>query len=226
MALQDLSFSVFPREFLCILGPSGCGKTTLLRIIAGLEPDYQGTVTLEGEPISGPGLERGVVFQEHRLLPWLTVTENLELALHKSNNGGKRELIRSYVQLVGLSGFEDAYPSQLSGGMAQRVAIARALINKPKLLLMDEPFGALDALTRLRMQQEILRIWEKEKTTVLLVTHDIEEAVYLGDKIIVLSQRPGTIKRIVEVNIPRPRNRSEPRFLQVRRQIYDELVEK
>lgn len=225
IVLQDLSFNVFPQEFLCILGPSGCGKTTLLRIIAGLEPDYQGTVTLEGEPINGPGLDRGMVFQEHRLLPWLTVTENLEFALQENKNGGKRELIRSYVELVGLSGFEDAYPSQLSGGMAQRVAIARALINRPKLLLMDEPFGALDALTRLRMQQEILRIWEKEKTTVLLVTHDIEEAVYLGDRIIVLSPRPGTVKRIVEVNIPRPRNRSEPPFLQVRQQMYEELME-
>ncbi|MGB9858461.1 MAG: ABC transporter ATP-binding protein [Moorellaceae bacterium] len=225
MVLQDLSFNVFPQEFLCILGPSGCGKTTLLRIIAGLEPDYRGTVTLEGEPIDGPGLDRGMVFQEHRLLPWLTVTENLEFALQENKNGGKRELIRSYVDLVGLSGFEDAYPSQLSGGMAQRVAIARALINRPKILLMDEPFGALDALTRLRMQQEILRIWEKEKTTVILVTHDIEEAVYLGDRIIVLSPRPGTVKRIVEVNIPRPRNRSEPPFLQVRQQMYEELME-
>ncbi|MGB9662333.1 MAG: ABC transporter ATP-binding protein [Moorellaceae bacterium] len=225
MVLQDLSFNVFPQEFLCILGPSGCGKTTLLRIIAGLEPDYRGTVTLEGEPIDGPGLDRGMVFQEHRLLPWLTVTENLEFALQENKNGGKRELIRSYVDLVGLSGFEDAYPSQLSGGMAQRVAIARALINRPKILLMDEPFGALDALTRLRMQQEILRIWEKEKTTVILVTHDIEEAVYLGDRIIVLSPRPGTVKRIVEVNIPRPRNRSEPPFLQVRQQMYEELIE-
>ncbi|MGI9952683.1 ABC transporter ATP-binding protein [Moorellaceae bacterium AZ2] len=225
MVLQDLSFNVFPQEFLCILGPSGCGKTTLLRIIAGLEPDYQGTVTLEGEPINGPGLDRGMVFQEHRLLPWLTVTENLEFALQENKNGGKRELIRSYVELVGLSGFEDSYPSQLSGGMAQRVAIARALINRPKLLLMDEPFGALDALTRLRMQQEILRIWEKEKTTVILVTHDIEEAVYLGDRIIVLSPRPGTVKRIVEVNIPRPRNRSELQFLQVRQQMYEELME-
>nr|WP_277998968.1 ABC transporter ATP-binding protein [Moorella sulfitireducens] len=223
--MQDLSFSVFPREFVCILGPSGCGKTTLLRIIAGLEPDYQGMVTLEGEPIRGPGLERGIVFQEHRLLPWLTVNENLELVLHKSNNGDRREFIHSYVELVGLSGFEDAYPSQLSGGMAQRVAIARALINKPRLLLMDEPFGALDALTRLRMQQEILRIWTKEKTTILMVTHDIEEAVYLGDKIIVLSGRPATIKRIVEVNIPRERKRIEPQFLQVRQQLYNELMQ-
>lgn len=223
LALEDISLSVAHHEFLSIVGASGCGKSTLLRIICGLDTAYTGMVTLAGKKITGAGLERGIVFQEHRLLPWLTVQENLEFALQKGTPTEKARLIADHLKLVGLTGFEKAYPSQLSGGMNQRVAIARALINRPDLLLLDEPFGALDALTRLKLQQEFLGIWEKEKTTMIMVTHDIEEAIYLGDRVVVMSDRPGTIKKEFIVDLPRPRNRSDATFQQIRREIYREF---
>lgn len=223
--LENISLNVEQHEFICIVGASGCGKSTLLRVIAGLDTDYNGRVTLEGKRIIGPGLDRGIVFQEHRLLPWLTVQENMEFALQQGKKEDNNKLIAKNLELVGLSGFENAYPSQLSGGMAQRVAIARALINKPNILLLDEPFGALDALTRLKLQQEVLKIWEKEKTTMIMVTHDIEEAVYLGSRVIVVSDRPGTIKKEFIVDLPRPRNRSDVAFLQLRSEIYKEFHE-
>jgi sulfonate transport system ATP-binding protein len=225
LALQDISLRVDRHEFLCIVGASGCGKSTLLRIISGLDTEYKGMVTLAGRRISEAGLDRGVVFQEHRLLPWLTVQENLEFALQKGSRQEKAKIIAEHLQLVGLATYEKAYPSELSGGMAQRVAMARALINRSEILLMDEPFGALDALTRLKLQKELLDIWKKEKTTMILVTHDIEEAVYLGDRVIVMSDHPGTIKKEFTVNLLRPRNRSNVQFLQLRREIFREFHE-
>ncbi|MEN6568068.1 MAG: ABC transporter ATP-binding protein [Veillonellales bacterium] len=221
--LDDLSLHVPQHEFLSIVGASGCGKSTLLRIISGLDTDYQGTVTLAGRKITGAGLERGIVFQEHRLLPWLTVKENMEFALQTGTPAEKAERIAGQLQMVGLTGFETAYPAQLSGGMAQRVAIARALVNRPELLLLDEPFGALDALTRQKLQQEFLKIWEKEKMTIILVTHDIEEAVYLGTRVIVLSSHPGRVKKELLVDISRPRQRSAAAFQQIRQEIYREF---
>ncbi|MEN6414145.1 MAG: ABC transporter ATP-binding protein [Veillonellales bacterium] len=221
--LDDLSLSVSQYEFVSIIGASGCGKSTLLRIISGLDTDYQGTVALAGRKITGAGLERGIVFQEHRLLPWLTVEENMEFALQTGTPAEKAERIAGQLQMVGLTGFETAYPAQLSGGMAQRVAIARALVNRPELLLLDEPFGALDALTRLKLQQEFLKIWEKEKMTIILVTHDIEEAVYLGTRVVVLSSHPGRVKKEILVDIPRPRQRSAAVFQRIRQEIYREF---
>ncbi|OPY63014.1 MAG: Aliphatic sulfonates import ATP-binding protein SsuB [Syntrophorhabdaceae bacterium PtaU1.Bin034] len=222
-ALQEISLTIGQGEFLAVVGSSGCGKSTLLRIIAGLEDGYQGTVHLGGHRISGPGLDRGMIFQEHRLLPWLTVEQNVAFGLNGRDVGEKRRLVNEHLELVGLSGFARAHPHQLSGGMAQRVAIARAIVNRPKVLLLDEPFGALDALTKIQMQQEILRIWEAERTTMILVTHDIDEAVFLGDRIVVMSSRPGTVKKIVPVELPRPRDRSDYDFVQIRKVIYAEF---
>jgi sulfonate transport system ATP-binding protein len=222
-ALQDINLSIGEGEFISIVGSSGCGKSTLLRIIAGLENGYDGTVRLGDRRIAGPGLDRGMVFQEHRLLPWLTVAENIAFGLNGRAPGENERLVREQLELVGLSGFAKALPHQLSGGMAQRVAIARALVNQPRLLLLDEPFGALDALTKIQMQQEILRIWEAERTTMVLVTHDIDEAIYLGDRVVVMSSRPGTVKKILPVQLPRPRDRSSFEFVQIRREIYAEF---
>ncbi|HEX9022892.1 MAG TPA: ABC transporter ATP-binding protein [Geobacteraceae bacterium] len=222
-ALQDINLTIRPGEFVSIVGASGCGKSTLLRIIAGLENGHDGTVSLGERRISGPGLDRGMVFQEHRLIPWLTVEENVAFGLNGLQSGKRDAIVREHLELVGLANFARALPHQLSGGMAQRVAIARALVNQPKLLLLDEPFGSLDAMTKIQMQQEILRIWEVERTTMVLVTHDIDEAIYLGDRVVVMSNRPGTLKRIVPVELPRPRDRSSYEFVQLRREIYTEF---
>ncbi len=222
-ALQNINLCVEEGEFISIVGSSGCGKSTLLRIIAGLENGFEGSVRLGDRRISGPGLDRGMVFQEHRLLPWMTVEENVSFGLKGGAPGEHERLVREHLDLVGLSGFAGAHPHQLSGGMAQRAAIARAIVNQPKLLLLDEPFGALDALTKIQMQQEILRIWEMDRTTMLLVTHDIDEAIYLGDRVVVMSSRPGTIKKILPVPLPRPRDRSSYEFVQLRREIYAEF---
>ena len=222
-ALKDINLDILQGEFISIVGSSGCGKSTLLRIIAGLENDYEGLVVLGQQRIYKPGLDRGMVFQEHRLLPWLTVEENVSFGLRGGQREERDRIVQEHIELVGLAGFEKNYPHQLSGGMAQRVAIARALVNRPKVLLLDEPFGALDALTRIQMQQEILRIWEAERTTMILVTHDIDEAVYLGDRVMVMSNRPGTIKKIVPVELPRPRDRSGYEFVQIRKLIYAEF---
>lgn len=223
LALQEINLTIRQGEFVCIVGSSGCGKSTLLRIIAGLENGYQGSVRLGGARIAGPGLDRGMVFQEHRLLPWLTVEQNVTFGLKGKSAGEHAGVVREHLDLVGLAGFAKAHPHQLSGGMAQRVAIARALVNQPQLLLLDEPFGALDALTRIQMQQEILRIWEAERTTMILVTHDIDEAIFLGDRVVIMSSRPGTVKRTVPIDLPRPRDRSSYEFVQIRREIYQEF---
>jgi sulfonate transport system ATP-binding protein len=223
LALKDILLTIDPGEFVCVVGGSGCGKTTLLRIIAGLETDYEGAVLLDGRPVTGTGLDRGVVFQEHRLLSWLTVHDNIAFGLAGLAPAERGAKIRHYVNLVGLDEFEYEYPHQLSGGMSQRVAIARALVGRPEVLLMDEPFASLDALTRMRMQQEILRIWEAERTTVVLVTHDIEEAVYLADRVIIMSSQPGTIRNILPVRLPRPRDRTDRDFVRLRKSVHDDL---
>lgn len=224
-ALRDISFSVRTGEFVAIVGASGCGKSTLLRLILGLDTDYQGEVRLDGRRVEQPGLDRGVVFQDHRLLPWLTAEGNVAAALRRSGSaaGDRRRLVAEHLALVGLENFARAWPAQLSGGMSQRVAIARALVNRPRFLLLDEPLGALDALTRLRLQDELARIVRHEGTTALLVTHDVDEAVFLADRIIVLQPDPGRIARIVEVDLEGYRDRSAPAFLRLRDEILDTL---
>ena len=222
-ALQDISLTVRQGEFVSIIGSSGCGKSTLLRIIAGLEIEYQGSAQFRGAQIRGTGLDRGVVFQEHRLFPWLTVRQNVAFGLGNSTSQSDWESVDEHIDLGGLNGFEHAYPHQLSGGMAQRASIARALANRPQALLLDEPFGALDALTKIQMQQEVLRIWQAEKATMVLVTHDIDEAVFLGDRVVIMSNRPGTIKKIIPVDLPRPRDRGSYEFTQLRSSIYAEF---
>lgn len=221
--LNNINLSIKSGEFICIVGSSGCGKSTLLRIIAGLERDYRGDVILNNKRIINPGLDRGFVFQEPRLFPWLTIGDNLKYALQNKNKEEKNEIIEKHMKLVGLKGFENAYPHQLSGGMAQRASIARALVNRPDILLLDEPFGALDAFTKIQMQKEMLRISEAEKSTMILVTHDIDEAVFLADRIIVMSSRPGSIKEIIPVELSRPRNRNSNDFTYLRKLIYEQF---
>jgi len=223
VALQDIDLEIAPGELTAVVGASGCGKSTLLRIIAGLETDHLGSAEVGGVPVSGPGPDRGVVFQEHRLLPWLTVEQNVAFAVPHLGPDERRQTVADHVSLVGLRGFEHCYPSQLSGGMAQRVAIARALAPRPGVLLLDEPFGALDAFTRMQMQEEILRIWETERTTLVLVTHDIDEAVFLGDRVVVMASRPGTVRRIFQVDLPRPRDRTGWEFAALRKAIHQEF---
>ncbi len=223
--LQDINLSIKPGEFISIVGSSGCGKSTLLRLLIGLESGYSGRLLLDGKTISGTSLERGIVFQEHRLFPWLNVEENVALGLLNApgSQAEKARSVKEHIELVGLKGFEKAYPYQLSGGMSQRVAIARALVNRPEVLLLDEPFGALDALTRTRLQQELQRIWQAEGITAILVTHDVEEAVYLGDRIVVMEPRPGRIKRIVDVPLKRPRDRVSADFVAVKDDVLGEF---
>jgi sulfonate transport system ATP-binding protein len=222
-ALTRVTLAVRAGEFVVVVGASGCGKSTLLRIVAGLERGEEGRVSLGGEAIRGTSVERGVVFQEHRLFPWLTVEENVGFGLSHLPSAERRRAVDEHIALVGLSGFEKAYPHQLSGGMAQRVAIARALSVRPRVLLLDEPFGALDFFTRMQMQDEVLRIWQAEGTTMILVTHDIDEAVFLADRVVVLSERPGTVRRIVPIALHRPRDRTSPEFGRLRASIYREF---
>jgi len=219
--LNDVHLVVAPGEFVTIIGASGCGKSTLLRLIAGLDQDFTGKVVLDGRPVTAPSLNRGLVFQEPRLFPWLTVTQNIELGLLNAglSKSAKRRAVLDHVALVGLNGFQDAYPHQLSGGMAQRAAIARGLVNRPGVLLLDEPFGALDALTRGRLQDELLRIWAAEGITMLLVTHDVDEAVYLGNRVVVMAPKPGRIDSIFSVHEPRPRSRSSTSLAHLRNRV-------
>lgn len=223
-ALENINLTILPGEFVTIVGHSGCGKSTLLRLIAGLENYEVGSVRVGSREVRGvTDLGVGMVFQDHRLLPWLTVKENIEFGLYGLSDEEKAEKIAHHINLVGLKGFENAYPHQLSGGMSQRAAIARALIRSPQVLLFDEPFGALDALTRIQMQHEVLRIWEQEKTTMILVTHDIDESVYLGSRVVVMSSRPGTVRKIIPVDLARPRDRNDSNFVWIRRNIFDEF---
>ncbi len=223
--LENITLTVNPGEFVSIVGSSGCGKSTLLRLIVGLEEDYQGEVLQGGQRIVGTSLDRGIVFQEHRLFPWLTVERNIALGLLNADfsDAEKAKSVREHIALVGLEGFETAHPHQLSGGMSQRVAIARALVSRPEVLLLDEPFGALDALTRAHLQQELHHIWQAEGITMILVTHDVEEAVYLGDKVVVMEPRPGRIRRIVPVELSHPRDRVGLAFARIKEDVLAEF---
>ncbi|KWF11873.1 ABC transporter ATP-binding protein [Burkholderia pseudomultivorans] len=211
VALDDISFRTHRREFVCVIGPSGCGKSTLIRILAGLDAQTSGEVLLDGKPVQGPGADRGMVFQGYTLFPWLTVKKNVMFGLRmngSSSGEAEREALQ-WLDLVGLARFADVYPHQLSGGMKQRVAIARALANRPRILLMDEPFGALDAQTRARMQTHLLDIWRNIDVTILFITHDLDEAIFLADRILVLKANPGAVQELIEVPVPRPRDYSQ-----------------
>jgi NitT/TauT family transport system ATP-binding protein len=221
--LDDINLSVRDGEFICLLGPSGCGKSTLLNIIGGFVTPVEGEVTIDGERVVGPDPRRIFVFQERGVFPWLTVEENIGFGLFRLTEREKGERIAHYVALVGLRGFEKSYPGELSGGMKQRLEVARALAVNPDVLYLDEPFGALDSITRLQMRRELLRIWEAEKKTILFVTHDIEESVQLADRVVVLSARPGRVRRIVDIDIPHPRDLSDPRYLALRDEIFGEI---
>ena len=214
-AIDGISFNVNRGEFISIIGPSGCGKTTLLRLIMGIEKDYEGDILLNGKRVEKPGIDRGVVFQDHRLLPWLTIEENLGLGLKTEKKQLAME-VEAILKKVDLSGFGKHYPRQVSGGMSQRASIARALLRKPEILLLDEPLGALDALTRFNMQSELEKIWLYNKTTMIMVTHDIEEAVYLSDRIVILDSRPCKVKEIFNINLPHPRDRRSKKFEEYR----------
>lgn len=224
--LDDIQLDIRSGEFVSIVGASGCGKSTLLRLITGLDAQYQGNIVYQGQRISGTSLDRSIVFQEHRLFPWLTVEENILLAFSATNvsQEERHARVKAQIATVGLTGFEKAYPHQISGGMSQRVAIARALVLRPQLLLLDEPFGALDVLTRMKLQHELQRLWEQEGLTTVLVTHDVEEAVFLGDRIVVMTSHPGRIKRIVPVKLPRPRIRSASEFQRIRDDVLSDFI--
>lgn len=226
-ALQDINIDIYSNNFICLVGPSGCGKSTLLRIIAGLETASNGNAIYKNKKIESPSSKIGMVFQEYSLLPWRTVLENVGLGLEfkKIPSKGIKKIAAEYLELVGLSQFAGAYPYELSGGMQQRVAIARALANDPEVLLMDEPFGALDAHTRILLQKELLRIWEKNRKTIVFVTHSVDEAIYLADRIVVMSSRPGKIKQCIDIDMPRPRNRANPLYGKMSEQILDMLEE-
>ncbi|MEO8382217.1 MAG: ABC transporter ATP-binding protein, partial [Acidobacteriota bacterium] len=221
--LEDINLEVRTGEFVCILGPSGCGKSTLLNIVGGFIKPSEGSVAIDGEAVTGPDPRRIFVFQERGVFPWLTVEGNIGFGLFRQSPQEKRERVAHYVQLVGLRGFEKAYPRELSGGMKQRLEVARALAVDPDVLYLDEPFGALDSITRLQMRRELLRIWHAERKTILFVTHDIEESVQLADRVVVLSARPGRVQRVVYVNIPHPRDLSDPRYIALRDQIFGEI---
>ncbi|HEY2425402.1 MAG TPA: ABC transporter ATP-binding protein [Pseudolabrys sp.] len=221
VALSNIDLDIGEDEFLTILGPSGCGKSTLLNIIAGFEHATDGEVRLDGQTIRDPGPDRGVVFQEYALFPWLNVVQNIEFGLRERGvpKAERKVRVTRQISAVGLDGFEDRFPQELSGGMRQRVALARVLVNDPKILLMDEPFAALDAQTRTIMQTELLRVWSAERRTALFVTHNIEEAVLLGDRLVVMTARPGRIKEIVNVKLPRPRDVTSAEFNEIRRYV-------
>ena len=224
MALDNVGFNVHRREFLCVVGASGCGKSTLVRLLAGLDRPTSGELLLDGKPVQGPGADRGMVFQGYTLFPWLTVRGNVTFgpkAKGKSSQEAGDEADQ-WLELVGLTAFADSYPHQLSGGMKQRVAIARALANSPRILLMDEPFGAFDAQTRCQMQRHLLHIWKNADVTIVFITHDLDEAIYLADRILVLKPRPGRVAELIEVPVPRPRTVEQfltPEFLAMRRRL-------
>lgn len=221
--LQNIDLDVHEGELVCILGPSGCGKSTLLNVVGGFLRPTAGTVTIDGEPVDRPDPRRIFVFQERGVFPWLTVEGNIGFGLGKLTEDERRRRIAHYVRLVGLTGFETAYPQELSGGMKQRVEVARALAVNPDMLYLDEPFGALDSITRLVMRGELLRIWGQEKKTILFVTHDIDESVQLADRVVVMSSRPARIRRIVDIDLPHPRDLSSRRYLELRDSIFGEI---
>jgi ABC-type nitrate/sulfonate/bicarbonate transport system ATPase subunit len=221
--LEDIQLNVRQGEFLCIVGPSGCGKSTLLNMMGGFLPPTSGAVRIDGEIVRGPDPRRIFVFQERGVFPWLTVEGNIGFGLFKLSRAEREQRIAHYVQMVGLKGFEQAYPTELSGGMKQRLEVARALAVNPDVLFLDEPFGALDSITRLTMRSELLRIWETERNTIIFVTHDIDEAVQLADRVAVMSSRPGRIQQMVDIDIQHPRNINSPRYLELRAGIYKQI---
>src|SRR5438067_7867919 len=224
LGLNKVSLFVSAGELVSIVGPSGCGKSTLLRLIAGLTVASEGELLVGDEPFTAPSAERGLVFQDPNLFPWLTVRRNIEAGMvSRRMLKQERGQVDKFMRLVGLEGFADAFPHHLSGGMAQRVALARAMINHPKVLLLDEPLGALDAFTRMRMQDEVLRLWRVHRTTMLLVTHDIDEAIYMSDRIVIMTPPPGRIDRTIQIDLVRPRDRTSQAFLRVRSQILEQL---
>jgi NitT/TauT family transport system ATP-binding protein len=228
VVFEEVSLEIRRREFICIIGSSGCGKSTFIRIVAGLDEATGGEILLDGKPVSGPGRDRGMVFQGYTLFPWRTVKQNVMFGLEMQGKSSAEaeSTAREWLEMVGLNSFEDAYPHELSGGMKQRVAIARALANEPRILIMDEPFGALDALTRAKMQAYLLQIWKKVEVTILFITHDLEEAIYLSDRILVLGGNPGGIREFIENPVPRPRTPRQfltPEFLAVKHRL-DELI--
>ncbi len=227
-ALRNINFKTHKREFVCVIGPSGCGKSTLIRILAGLETPTSGQVLVDGKEVHGPGQDRGMVFQGYTLFPWLTVKKNVMFGLQQAGHSNEiaEEDARQWIDLVGLTQFVDSYPHQLSGGMKQRVAIARALANQPRVLLMDEPFGALDAQTRSKMQSYLMEIWQNIDITILFITHDLDEAIYLADRILVLKAHPGEVQEIIEVPVPQPRSPDQllsPEFLATKKRL-EELI--
>jgi ABC-type nitrate/sulfonate/bicarbonate transport system ATPase subunit len=220
VVLNNINLDFVPGEFVSLIGPSGCGKSTLLRLIAGLQQQDSGSMTLDSKEITEPGYERGLVFQDPTLFPWKTIYENIAFGLRaRGVYKSEKHNIPEFFKLVGLEGFEKSYPHHLSGGMAQRASLARALVNNPKVLLLDEPLGALDAFTRMNMQDEILKIWKKRGMTAVMVTHDVDEAIYMADRIVVMSARPAEIKQVIKVEIGRPRQRDDPDFLSLRAKI-------
>jgi NitT/TauT family transport system ATP-binding protein len=226
-AIEDVNLTIRQEEFVCVLGPSGCGKTTLLRMIAGLDQATAGEIMLDGEKITGPNPKVGIVFQEYSLFPWRNVVDNVSFGLEMQGMQREERYARAeeYLELVGLSQFSKSYPSELSGGMRQRVAVARALALDPMVLLMDEPFGALDAQTRNLLQNELLEIWGKTRKTIIFVTHSVDEAVFLADRLIVLTPRPGTVCESIPIELPRPRDRTGPIFAKVRRKVLDLIAQ-
>lgn len=221
--LENVHLDIHEGEFICLLGPSGCGKSTLLNIMAGFLNPSNGTVKIDGEAVTGPDPRRIFVFQERGVFPWLSVEGNVEFGLFKLPKEERQRRIAHYVKMVGLQGFEKAYPGELSGGMKQRLEVARALAVNPDMMFLDEPFGALDSITRLVMRGELLRIWEAEKKTIIFVTHDIEEAVQLADRVVVMSARPARIQKIVDIDIAHPRDISSQRYLELRDGIFEEI---
>jgi NitT/TauT family transport system ATP-binding protein len=227
-ALEPIDLTVGTNDFVTILGPSGCGKSTLLRIVAGLDRPTSGRVLLDGREVIGPGADRGMVFQSYTLFPWLSVRENIAFGLRERGVGEaeRHKIADTFIQRIGLSGFENHWPRQLSGGMQQRTAIARALANDPTILLLDEPFGALDNQTRVLMQEMLLGIWERDQKTVLFVTHDIEEAIFLGSRVLVMSARPGRIKADIRIELPHPRSykiKTSPEFVALKERLVEEI---
>ncbi|MCY7676114.1 ABC transporter ATP-binding protein [Bacillus safensis] len=220
--LEDLRLNIIPGEFVTVIGPSGCGKSTLLKIISGLDTAYHGQILIGDRRITEPGIKQGFIFQEHRLFPWLTVEENIAANFNLKQQDVRRK-VDELIEIVRLKGFEHAYPHELSGGMSQRVAIARALLRDPEILLLDEPFGALDAFTRKHLQDVLLDIWQEKKTTMMLVTHDIDESIYLGNEIVLMQARPGRIHKILPVNLPFPRDRTSTDFQHLRQKVLSEF---
>ncbi len=220
--LEDINFQLEKGDFVTIIGPSGCGKSTLLKIVAGLDNEFEGKIVIDGEQIVKPSKKQGFIFQEHRLFPWLTVEENIAADLSLKDKHVK-DKVKEWVEIVRLDGFEKSYPKEISGGMSQRVAIARALLRDPNVLLLDEPFGALDAFTRSHLQEVLLNIWEQKKTTMVFVTHDIDEAIYLSNRIIIMSAKPGKIHKVIENNLPYPRSKTSKLFQEIRTKVLQQF---